>query len=85
MPWTMLHHGDHTAAEETTCAGRNQQSVMAAGALRPRQLPKKKKKKMAVCIVLFGITPTGNSGCLPRGKPAVTELHYPAFGAGWVF
>ena len=25
-----------------------------------------------------GISPMGNLGCLPRGKPAARELHYPA-------
>ena len=32
-----------------------------------------------------GITPVGNSGCLPRGKPAATESRYPTYGACWVF
>ena len=32
-----------------------------------------------------GISPMGNSGCLPQGKPAVTELCYPTWGACWVF
>ena len=27
----------------------------------------------------------GNLGCHPWGKPAATELHYPAYGACWVF
>ena len=32
-----------------------------------------------------GISPTGNSGYLPRGKPAVTESRYPTYGACWMF
>ena len=32
-----------------------------------------------------GISPMGNSGCLPRAKPAATEWRYPAYGACWVF
>ena len=32
-----------------------------------------------------GISPMGNSGCLPRGKPAATESRYPTYGACWVF
>ena len=31
------------------------------------------------------ISPIGNSGCLPRGKPATTESRYPTYGACWVF
>ena len=31
------------------------------------------------------ISPMGNSGCLPRGKPAATESRYPTYGACWVF
>ena len=27
----------------------------------------------------------GNSGCFPQGKPAVTELRYPTYGACWMF
>ena len=27
----------------------------------------------------------GNSGCLPRGKPAATGSCYPTYGACWVF
>ena len=27
------------------------------------------------------ISPTGNSGCFPRGKPAATESRYPSYGA----
>ena len=32
-----------------------------------------------------GISPMGNSGCLPLGKPAATESRYPSYGACWVF
>ena len=32
-----------------------------------------------------GISPTGNSGCFPWGKPAATESRYPTYGACWVF
>ena len=32
-----------------------------------------------------GIFPIGNSGFLPRGKPAATESGYPTYGACWVF
>ena len=32
-----------------------------------------------------GISSTRNSGCLPRGKQAATELHYPTYCACWVF
>ena len=32
-----------------------------------------------------GISPMGNSGCLPWGKPAGTESRYPTYGACWVF
>ena len=32
-----------------------------------------------------GNSPIGNSGCLPRGKPAATKSHSPTFGACWVF
>ena len=32
-----------------------------------------------------GISPMGNSGCLPRGNPAATESRYPTYGACWVF
>ena len=32
-----------------------------------------------------GISPKGNSGCLPQGKPAATESLYPTYGACWVF
>ena len=32
-----------------------------------------------------GISPMGNSGCLPRGKPVATESRYPSYGACWVF
>ena len=31
------------------------------------------------------ISPTGNSGCVPRGKPAATESRYPTYCAYWVF
>ena len=31
------------------------------------------------------ISPMGNSGCLPQGKPAATESRYPTYGACWVF
>ena len=43
------------------------------------------KKKKKCCIVLLRITPMGNSGGLPRGKPAATELHYPTYVACWMF
>ena len=33
------------------------------------------------CIVPIGISPVGNSGCLPRGKPAATQSRYPTYGA----
>ena len=33
---------------------------------------------------LTRIYPTENSGCFPRGKPAVTESRYPAYGACWI-
>ena len=33
----------------------------------------------------LGISPMGYSGCLPSGKPAVTESHYPTYGACWLF
>ena len=29
----------------------------------------------------IGISPIENLGCFPRGKPAVTELRYPTYGA----
>ena len=32
-----------------------------------------------------GIYLMGNSGCLPFGKPAVTESCYPTYGACWLF
>ena len=32
-----------------------------------------------------GISPMGNLGWSPRGKPAATELHYPTYCACWVF
>ena len=32
-----------------------------------------------------GISPMGNSGCYPRGKPAATESRYPTYGACCVF
>ena len=32
-----------------------------------------------------GISSVGNSGCLPWGKPAVTESCYLTCGACWVF
>ena len=32
-----------------------------------------------------GITPMGNSGCSPQGKPAATESRYPAYSARLVF
>ena len=32
-----------------------------------------------------GISPMGNSGCLPQGKPAATESCYPTYFACWVF
>ena len=32
-----------------------------------------------------GISPIGNSGCSPQGKPAATGSRYPAYGACWVF
>ena len=32
-----------------------------------------------------GISPMGNSGCLPRGKPAAAESRYPTYGACWAF
>ena len=32
-----------------------------------------------------GISPMGNSGFLPRAKPAATEWRYSAYGACWVF
>ena len=32
-----------------------------------------------------GISPIGNPGCLPQGKPAATELRYPTHCACWVF
>ena len=32
-----------------------------------------------------GISPMGNSGCFPRGKPAATESRYQTYGANWVF
>ena len=32
-----------------------------------------------------GISPMGNSGCFPRGKPAAKESRYPTHSACWVF
>ena len=32
-----------------------------------------------------GISPMGNSGCLPWGKPAMTHSRNPSYGACWVF
>ena len=32
-----------------------------------------------------GISPVGNSGCFPRGKPAATESRYQTSGTCWVF
>ena len=32
-----------------------------------------------------GISPMGNSGCSPLGKPAATESRYPTSGTCWVF
>ena len=32
-----------------------------------------------------GLSPIGYLGCLPWGKPAVTESRYPTYGACWVF
>ena len=32
-----------------------------------------------------GISPMGNLGCFPWGKPAATESHYPTYYACWVF
>ena len=32
-----------------------------------------------------GISPMGNSDCLPRGQPAATESRNPIYGACWVF
>ena len=32
-----------------------------------------------------GIYAMENSGCFPRGKPAVTESRYPTYCACWVF
>ena len=41
------------------------------------------------CILqLYGsnkISPMGNSGCLPKRKPAATELCYPTYSACWEF
>ena len=31
-----------------------------------------------------GISPMGNSGCFPRGKPAAAESRYATYGACWV-
>ena len=33
----------------------------------------------------IGISLKGNSGCLPRRKPAATKSRYPTYGACWVF
>ena len=32
-----------------------------------------------------GISPMGNLGCFPQGKPAATESRYPTYCACWVF
>ena len=32
-----------------------------------------------------GISPMGNLGCLPQGKPAATKSRYPTYCACWVF
>ena len=37
------------------------------------------KKPFDNRIVPNGISPMGNSGCFPRGKPAATESRYPTF------
>ena len=42
-------------------------------------------KKIVQLFCPSGISPMGNSGCLPWGKPAATESHYPTSGACWVF
>ena len=36
-------------------------------------------------VLSRGISPIGNSGCFPRGKPAATESRFPTFCACWVF
>ena len=33
----------------------------------------------------IGISPVGNSGCFPQGKPTATESRYPTYGACWMF
>ena len=43
----------------------------------------KKKKLQLYCS--SGVSPMGNSGCLPWGKPAATELRYPTDSACLVF
>ena len=37
------------------------------------------------CIVPFGISTMGNSGCFEREKPAATQSRYSAYGACWEF
>ena len=63
----------------------------------PRNQPRKgimrRKNRPFLSTILYflqlfcpsGISPVGNLGCLPRGKPAATESRYPTYGACWVF
>ena len=57
----------------------------------PPQLKKKRVVRVLISYFILqlrcpaGISPKGNSGCFPQGKPAATELLYPKYGACWVF
>ena len=43
------------------------------------------KKNFLQLYCPSGISPMGNLGCFPQGKPAATESRYPTYCACWVF
>ena len=63
-------------------------------AKKQNQKQKKQNKKVLLFFFLLyflqvycpsGISPMGNSGCLPRGRPAATESRYPTYSAYLMF
>ena len=76
------------------------QAFLATPVIPPRQYYYSSKDVVCFCFVFVVVvvvvvvlqlycpnrtSPTGNSGRLPRGKPATTESRYPSYGACWVF
>ena len=79
--------GTLSSTKTTPC----KQNVFSVASERTEQILYSKFSFYILFLILLQlycpnrISPMGNSGCFPRGKPAVTESRFPTYDACWVF